>query len=533
MLKLTVIDDAGIQEIPFSPGPSVRTLLETAGIWIRCGCLGNGACGLCLIKIEDGVVKKPTKNECLLLSSGQLEKNIRLACRVIPEHDLRIRIVEKASAFSWQTLDPHYLSFSPSPHRLVSAAQRAGSGLGLAVDVGTTHMSVSLWDLSNEKRLGAQVGPNPQSGYGADVVTRLIAAGQSCETAEKLSQAPFESLKEAVREMSTHHRIDPLDIIRVTIVGNTSMLALLTQEDPEIILNPRSWTQPITCSRDITAYCTNILGIHPQAIVTVVQPLAGFIGSDLLAGVIATSLTKRPGELLIDFGTNSEMALWDGTTLWIASAAGGPAFESFETQCAMPADPGAIYQVDRLKKSGTLRFNVIGNRRAVGICGSGLVDLIAELLGCGELTPTGKMPRASTDGFVVQHTGPPIRLTLKDVDMFQRAKAGIGASVAQLLDRAHMSSRDIRRMYVCGIFGHYLNISNAQRIGLLPDIPVDRVHLCGNTALSGCEHMLLSRSGTRRENSIRQHTRIVNLTESPDFEKVFLNCLYLQRTSTQ
>ena len=161
------------------------------------------------------------------------------------------------------------------------------------------------------------------------------------------------------------------------------MLALLTESDPRTLLLPDSWTLPFDLNPDYAKAWADAIGLSPQAAVEVVSPLAGFVGSDLLAGVVATRLTDQPGSLLIDFGTNSEMALWDGGTLWVTSAAGGPAFESCGMQCGMPAEPGAIYRVDRQEGSGEMDFQVIGGGEAKGLCGSGLVDLIALLCARG------------------------------------------------------------------------------------------------------------------------------------------------------
>jgi uncharacterized 2Fe-2S/4Fe-4S cluster protein (DUF4445 family) len=530
MHKLTVMTDTGSRVIPFSPGPSLRELLETAGESIRCGCLGNGACGLCLVQIEEGNVNEPTKNECFLLSSEQLERNVRLACKVVPENDLRVRIIAKAGTSPWQELDPDYLSCAPSVTHLLPETQSVKTGYGLAVDLGTTHISISLWDLGRGNRLYARTGLNPQSRFGSDVVTRLIAACELPENAQKLARLPLEAVRDALSDMSLGNGIDPHDICRVNIVGNTSMLLLLTETDPGIILKPSSWTQPIGCRTDTRPAWASVMGIHPEAEITVVQPLAGFVGSDLLAGVLATGLTREPGGLLIDFGTNSEMALWDGETLWVTSAAGGPAFESFETQCCMPAEPGAIFHVDRQKDSLELRFKVIGNKEAAGVCGSGLVDLIAELLDAGVVTSTGKLSQELRGNFIVQSEQPHIRLTGRDVDMFQRAKAGIGAGIATLLAKAKMNTASLRRICVCGIFGHHLNVSNARKIGLLPDIPLERVRLCGNTSLSGSEHMLLSPARCEELESLRKRATTVNLSQLPEFETLFIENLYLQRT---
>ena len=212
----------------------------------------------------------------------------------------------------------------------------------------------------------------------------------------------------------------------------------------------------------------SVLGIHPEATVEVISPLAGFVGSDLLAGVLATRLTEQPGSLLIDFGTNSEMALWDGQTLWVTSAAGGPAFESCGMQCGMPAEPGAIYRFGGSQDSGELHFQVLGGCEAKGFCGSGLVDLIGCLRDSGELTSTGGFgSHRHKTGYAIPRTNPVIRLTKKDVDTFQRAKGAIGAGISAMLARAQISTTELSRICVCGVFGQNLNVRNAQRIGLL------------------------------------------------------------------
>ena len=190
------------------------------------------------------------------------------------------------------------------------------------------------------------------------------------------------ALYEGLLDMCSREGFGLRDVVRAVIVGNTAMLALLTGSDPRILLLPDSWTLPVELNAGLRQSLAEAIGLSPKASVDVVSPLAGFVGSDLLAGVVATRLTERPGSLLIDFGTNSEMALWDGETLWVTSAAGGPAFESSGMQCGMPAEPGAIYRVLR-QQEGEMDFQVIGGSEAKGLCGSGLVDLIALLCRLG------------------------------------------------------------------------------------------------------------------------------------------------------
>jgi uncharacterized 2Fe-2S/4Fe-4S cluster protein (DUF4445 family) len=411
---------------------------------------------------------------------------------------------------------------------------------GLAVDLGTTQISVSLWDLKHGRRLRSRVGPNPQSHYGADIVTRLIAAGESPENAGRLARLPLEAVAEALQEMSSQPTktgplgtsqcdFRPSEVVQAAIVGNTAMLALLTGADSQQLLQPRNWTRPMEYRVEQPQPWVSVLGIHPQASVEVFSPLAGFVGSDLLAGVVATRLAEQPGGLLIDFGTNSEMALWDGHTLWVTSAAGGPAFEGCGIQCGMPAEPGAIYRFGGRQGSDGLRFQVLGGVEAKGFCGSGLVDLIACLRDSGELTRTGRFVSSRHgNGCVALPTDPVIRLTKKDVDTFQRAKAALGAGISTLLARAQLSAAELSRVCVCGAFGWNLDIGNAQRIGLLPDVPPGRVELCGNTALAGCEHLLLSPERSAELVSLRKRATIVNLSQISDFDTLFLENLHLQ-----
>ncbi|MGA2191883.1 MAG: ASKHA domain-containing protein [Nitrospirota bacterium] len=528
MPQLIVITNDIAREISFTEGSSLRELLYEAGLRVRSGCLGNGACGLCLVRIEAGDAGEPTTNERLSLSPEQIGANIRLACQLMPKGDLSIRIIA-ASKTNWRDLTPGDLPCAPPPLKRPAGAKSIETAYGLAVDLGTTHISLSLWDLKQGRRLSGRIGLNPQSCCGSDVVTRLIAACESPDNARKIAGMPLDAVCEGLLDMCSREGFGLKDVVKVFIVGNTAMLALLTESDPRTLLQPGSWTLPVALRPDCPKGWAGVVGLHPEAAVEVVSPVAGFVGSDLLAGVVATRLTDQPGSLLIDFGTNSEMALWDGNTLWVTSAAGGPAFESCGMKSGMPAEPGAIYRVDRHEGSGELSFQVIGGGEPKGFCGSGLVDLVALLRSTGELKPTGKFASPyPEDGFVVKPEGPAIRLTKGDVDMFQRAKAAIGVGIKTLMGMARIGSADLRRVFVCGVFGTRLNTLNARLVGLLPDIPDERIELCGNTALAGCEHLLLSAEVKEELELLRERASIINLSSISDFEELFLENLYLQ-----
>jgi uncharacterized 2Fe-2S/4Fe-4S cluster protein (DUF4445 family) len=464
------------------------------------------------------------------LDTGELDLGIRLACQVMPTHDLRVTILAPAPKSLWRSLPDE------AEQRVGRICVPPSEGLppevrtpcGAAVDLGTTHICLSVYELLSGKWLAGRHGLNPQMSHGSDVMTRLVAASGSPERALAMSRQVVTAMGEGLLDIAAREGIDIQRVVRLTIVGNTPMLALLSGKNHDLLLQPSHWMRPVDCLPHRPDRWALPLGIHPRAGIDVIPPLAGFVGSDLLAGVVGTHLIENgPGGLLVDFGTNSEIALWDGRVLRVTSAAGGPAFEGSGISCGMPADPGAIHRVSLRK--GALDFAVLSDGEPRGICGSGLVDLIAALVRSGRLTDKGQFaPDVPRAGFVLARGAQSMVLTKRDVDLFQRAKAAIGTGIQVLLTQAAMELKDLRRIYVGGLFGRFLDVVNAQEIGLLPAIPPERVDLCGNTALAGCAQALLSSAADQSLKELTDQTRIINLSRWPDFDDLFLTHLYLQ-----
>jgi uncharacterized 2Fe-2S/4Fe-4S cluster protein (DUF4445 family) len=264
------------------------------------------------------------------------------------------------------------------------------------------------------------------------------------------------------------------------------------------------------------------LGAGCEALVRLIRPLGGFVGSDLLAAALAADLQKRESPaLLVDFGTNTEMTLWDGETLWVTSAAGGPAFESSGIGCAIPADVGAIFRV----RAGTpLHFDVLGGGEPKGVCGSGLVDWVACLRRAEVLSNRGSLLDGDPS---LGREASAILLRKRDVDVFQRAKAAIGAGVQTLAHRAGIAGQDLRRIVTTGLFGRSLDVANAQSIGLLPSIDPKRVETYDDLALAGCEIVLTSSEGAQAVEALRGRTRLLNLARCAEFEELFVQSLFL------
>ncbi|MDD5241124.1 MAG: ASKHA domain-containing protein [Sulfuricella sp.] len=529
MPELILGSDGETHRISFEPGPSVRDVLDTTDFRVRSGCRGLGACGLCRVRVAGGESGAPTLNERIHLSPELLSQGVRLACQILPRHDLHIEILNPAPPSNWKSTPDaallHNARDQPREGRLLPPGIK--HPCGVAVDLGTTHLCLSLFDLVNGRWLADRMGHNPQANFGADVVTRLAAAVESPGAAREMSRLVVMAIGEGLLDIATREGFDLRRIVYFTLVGNTAMLALLSGRNSGLLLQPDYWIRPVDCLPLETSAWVAAWGINPVAAVEVIAPLAGFVGSDLLAGLVAMHLAEGEAPaLFIDFGTNSEIALWSGEALWVTSAAGGPAFESSGISCGAPAEAGAVFRVT-LGEEGDMVCRIIGDDRAKGLCGSGLVDLIARLLETGRLTRTGKFAGGEA-GFTFNAGETVLTLTKGDVDLLQRAKAAVGAGIRALCDSAGVGVGQLRRVCVGGAFGRYLDVGSAQAIGLLPALPQAVVELAGNTALAGCCDVMLSSLAAQRLERLRGSARLINLASYPGFEDAFLENLYLQ-----
>ncbi|MGD9733230.1 MAG: ASKHA domain-containing protein [Desulfamplus sp.] len=508
--------------VNFISDKSILETLNRGKIYINSGCGGNGRCGLCKIEIKDQaakvraeIVNTPTKGEKRLLAEDEISQGIRLACHTIAYDDLNISMLNSAVTASWRDIKPEeYMnvssqtdispcsSYNISPTSSVLPKCR-DKIFGAAVDLGTTHIRVTLWDMQKRVRLSGRFGVNPQISFGSDVLTRIAAAAESEDILSTILELSQNTIRDEIRNMAVKLELNYSDIRHIVIVGNSSMLALLSGKNYKELLMPQNWIKDIDISPDDPLQLSRSWGFSDNTCIELIEPIGGFVGSDIIAGSLAARLVESDiPSLLIDFGTNSEIALWDGITLWITSAAGGPAFEK------------------------------------VGIYGSDIVDIIAELLKNSIIKPNGRFTDkacGNNASFTVQpnssaagHQIGDISITKRDIDMFQRAKAAVAAGVISVIKRAGVSVKDLKRVCICGVFGNKLNVENAQYLGLLPQqIEADKVELCGNTALAGCEIMLFNPDRAASVKQIKTRTKIINLSESSDFENLFIQNLQL------
>jgi uncharacterized 2Fe-2S/4Fe-4S cluster protein (DUF4445 family) len=445
--------------IETEPGAPLRDLLAGFGVEFPCG--GKGRCRRCRVRVLDGAVDRAIED-----TAGWT-----LACQA--------RTATNATLEIGQFEAPILADDRPFPFQ-------PRSGRGLAIDLGTTTLVAQLIDLESGAVLGVRAGLNPQAAYGADVMTRIEHALQPEGRAE---------LKDAIRGA-----IDGMiaglaggePVESVVICGNTAMLHFYDGLDPTPLARAPFEPACLESTRDF------------------MPCLGGFVGSDVLAGIVATGMHESTElGVLIDLGTNGEVVVGNRERLLCASAAAGPAFEGRRISCGMRASTGAISEA--ALEGDQIRCAVIGGP-ARGICGSGLVDAVAAGLDLGRVAPSGRMaaPLALAAG---------IALTQADVRELQLAKAAIAAGVRVLLQRFGAGFADVRRVWLAGAFGNYVNRASARRIGLI-EFPEDIVTPAGNTALLGAKITLFAPDPSFH--AVRALVRHVPLGADPEFQEQYV-----------
>lgn len=524
---LIVHTATGERSLSAPRGASVREALEHTSLRLTSACGGTGGCGSCVVRVVGGEVSDPTVAEQRRLSTEELARGLRLACQLRLEGDAQIEREPPSRHAHWHSIPEDELA--PFPVRPPGLQRRA---LGLAVDLGTSQIRVALCDCVRGRRIATRHGPNPQGAWGADVLSRLSAARSTPRRSRSLAVLARSAILRAVGDMlaSAGFPAHPslAEIGRLIVVGNTAMLASLTERGGDALLDPDNWQHPIDYRpRDAEAW-NKTWGL-PHARVLLPQAVAGFVGSDLLASLLATGLTEGPaGSLLLDVGTNIELALWDGETLHVTSVPGGSAFEGGGIRFGMAAEPGAIERVLRHPSGQGFVCETRGGLPAQGLCGSGLIDAVSLLVTSGIVRPSGRFARApGPQGHRLDPELPRSAITAADIDAVQRAKAATAAAMEHLLARAGMGGPEVARLCVCGAFGQGLDLRHAQAVGLLPEVPVDRIELHANAALAGCERALLAEDPTALFSELVEKTKAVNLASAEGWEDRYVAHLRL------
>jgi uncharacterized 2Fe-2S/4Fe-4S cluster protein (DUF4445 family) len=475
-------------------GTPLNTVLFEHGVEFPCG--GKGVCGRCRARVLQGALPV-TEHDRQAFNAAQLADGWRLTCRALAAGDLTIEVAQ------W---NPAILA----DDRAVQVTPR--EGLGIAVDVGTTTLVAQLVDRVSGKVLAVQSSLNPQGRHGADVMSRVQFAvtGSGREVMRELIRAEVGRLAETVARSAPAGETVRL----VTVVGNTAMHHLFCDLDCTPLTR-----YPFDPVEDgLQRFAAADLGwAFADAEVRFLPCLGGFVGSDILGGIIATRLNESADLVaLVDLGTNGEIVVGSRVGLMCASTAAGPAFEGARISIGMRAATGAISGVSLFQ--GEMRIAVIGGGEPRGICGSGLVDAVACGLDQGRILPSGRLAGGAKTLPLV----PGLELTQADIRQLQLAKGATAAGIKILLERLGAKAADVKRLYLAGAFGNYIVRANAQRIGLL-DFTEGQVSASGNTALLGARLALFRPDDDFGD--LRRFTRHIPLNADPRFEDIYVESM--------
>ncbi len=590
--------------IKVDKGTIISDAMKTIGIPIQLQCGGNGKCGKCVVEIKPEA-PEPGEFDIQHLSEDMLNKDMRLACQtrvdrtmsILVSQDIRvldgkILVGGEERSYSLDSIISKIYVELPEPsmddqaadlYRIKRALNFTGdkcpefdidflrempsimrkanfkvtvvtsndrvigveSGdttdriYGIAFDLGTTTVVGTILDLKSGKELSYASRLNAQMVYGEDTISRIKHVIENnigkCDMVEKIRGVFNDIITEATEKAN----IASEEIYEAVIVGNTTMSHLFLGLDPEGL--SKIPFVPVTNAAVNLRACDAGIGINPRGNIYIMPNIAGFVGSDTVGVMLACNyLEKGPAQLAVDVGTNGELALRCDDTIMVCSTAAGPALEGAALSCGMRAANGAIEHV-RIT-SEAVECDVIGNITPIGLCGSGIIDILAELLNANIVDETGSIlsreklkehipdyllehiitvddqpafliRRGDTDN---THTRDAI-ITQRDIRQIQLAKGAISAGINLILKQMSLTADDLDEILLAGAFGNYIKTTSAQRIGLLPPIPAERIRFVGNAASTGAKMALLSRAVRQDANRIRHKARHIELAALPEF----------------
>jgi uncharacterized 2Fe-2S/4Fe-4S cluster protein (DUF4445 family) len=561
-----------------------------------------GFCGSCRLKIISGELSAPTDAELAIFSAKELAKGYRLACQARPGSDCTVEILpesmttqqriqleslpisiqlkptvkvypikvepptiddqradterifdalEEQYGVSYDRINIFTLRKLSSQLRswdwqcqavirygeLVSIRPVKSTSLGLAIDLGTTKFAGYLVNLDTGYTLASRGMTNPQINYGGDVISRMAVAMDSANSARKIQETAIRTLNDMINNLCREAGTNRDDILDAVVVGNTAMCHLLLGL-PVTQLSRSPYVPVIRSAHDISA--TDLkLRIAPGAYVHFLPNIAGFVGGDHIAMLLALRVLKINGPLIaIDIGTNTEMSLIKDDEITTVSCASGPAFEGGHIHDGMRATSGAI---ERVRIDGRkVYFQTIDNMPPVGICGSGVLDTLAQLYLTHIVDDKGRLandhPFISEDKllrkFIIVDksqldSGQDISVTQHDIREIQLAKAAIRTGIEILIKSQNVTLDSIREIIIAGAFGTYIDISSAITIGMLPPLPLNRFRQIGNAAGAGARLALLSDVQREEAKSLVSRVRYIELARIPDFMQTLTETMSL------
>ncbi len=419
---------------------------------------------------------------------------------------------------------------------------------GVAIDIGTTTVTAVLVNLETGELLSRGSAGNGQIRYGADVINRIIESGKPGGRKRLQDAIVKETLQPLIRTMCSEANVSPERVLAVTVAGNTTMNHLFVGVDANSVRTepyiPSFFHWNGLMARDVK------LPANPEAKVILAPNIGSYVGGDITAGALMSMIWNHDEmSLFIDLGTNGEIVFGNRDFLMSCACSAGPAFEGGDISCGMRATDGAIEACTIDKETMEPTFRVIGDpgQKPVGLCGSGIIDVIAELFRCGIISAKGQFVREGKrvsqdvngfDCYILateeeSETGRPITINIVDIDNFIRAKGAIFSAICTLLKSLELDVSCIEQMYVAGGIGSGINMRNTVRIGMFPDLPLERFHYIGNSSLSGAYAMLMSDAARDKVAELAQSMTYVELSTTPGYMDEFMAACFLPHTNAE
>ena len=493
------IDDAGERRaIEASSEETVLDVLQRERVDIRATCGGVGKCGRCQVLVRDG--------EGL---------SYRLACLTPVAEGMEV-VVERVDA----------MEVVQSGATQAYPPDGDAQGFGMAVDIGTTTVVAHLHDLRTGERLATVGRPNPQIAFGSDVISRISASVDG--KLDLMTDAIQDAMREMKAKLCANAGVDSADVTRVSIAGNTVMQHIAAGLAPDTIgVNPFT---PLSLFGDVR----EIKGLGPCRFALCI---AGYVGGDITAGMIACGLEKPGTHLFLDLGTNGEMALSHDGTIYCCATAAGPVFEGANVHFGMPASAGAISHV--AYENGCVQLGVVGDVEPIGICGTGIIDAVALMVELGVVDETGRLLDADEvdeelrplvgdedGGNVFYLTGDrTLYITQTDVRNLQLAKAAVCAGIYTMADAAGIGMDSVESLEIAGGFGTFLDLASAARIGLFPKELLPLAKSVGNTSGEGATALLLSSAAREVEQEVADVCDYLELSTSSEFNDYYIEMM--------
>jgi uncharacterized 2Fe-2S/4Fe-4S cluster protein (DUF4445 family) len=552
MVAIRFIPDDKI--VTVTDGTNLLEAARQAGAFIAAPCDGSGTCGKCRVKIPGEQRQNFKEAPHEWLTEAERAAGWALACQSTVHGDLQVepdqcadddlKILSEGQSVgveldSWitKTFDASTAQTTVNAGGAFLATETGDttrSLFGVAVDIGTTTLVVALIDLRDGRELSVASSLNPQARHAQDVLSR-IKLGSQPGGLQLLQGELIAELNRLISEAAAESNVPVRHIYEAVLSGNTTMLHLATGTNPAS-LGKYPYTPALQCGRHVRAAEIG-LAIAPQGQVYLPPIMSAYVGADITSGILATKLAELRGvTLFVDIGTNGEMVLAVNGQLTATSTAAGPAFEGMNIACGMRASRGAIEMVSL--SGNSIEIKTIGNAPPVGLCGSGLLDVVGELAAHGGVDKNGRfqsnghLPNrpwkdqfGSLDGKLFFRIADPVYLSQKDVRQVQLAKAAVRAGIELMLRANGLAAAQVDRVLIAGSFGFHLRTANLIHLGLLPREFNDRVEFVGNTSKSGARAFLLNRRLRDELKQLVQRVRVLELANDPAFEKTFVQAL--------